>query len=225
MSTKITFYCTQLQYGSFEKITFDAIVPFEIDSTWDANEWMDEQISLIVDEFDLDTIFDWVVIHFAKTDEATSPIKMIHTVRGKIVFEDEMKPLDFKPKSKYFKTPEEFQEMLEFEPKTKPKEYKSVWIDPFGVSYRVGFAGHNQFACEWLEENDPTAAEEYKQSFGKYAYEILEDKGWVRILGWSTPPAFVIPTKVTPKLKNAIRDYCVSEGLPYEFFPEILKSN
>lgn len=96
--------------------------------------------------------------------------------------------------------------------KTKPekKSYPSCWIDSTGTVYTVGFACHNEFAHEWLEEN----ITDYKMS-SKYPYEELEELGWCRILGWSDPPGFVIPKKIGPKLKTAIKDYCHNNGVNY----------
>ena len=54
-----------------------------------------------------------------------------------------------------------------------------------------------------------------------YHYELLQDKGWARILGWTKTPTIVLPDKITPKVKTAVKDYCLSYGLD---FPERLKS-
>ena len=59
---------------------------------------------------------------------------------------------------------------------------------------------------------------------GKCCHEILEILGWVRILGWKDPPSFVLPNKITVKQKQVLRDYCLNNEVPYNAFPEILKS-
>ena len=64
-------------------------------------------------------------------------------------------------------------------------------------------------------ENDPN----FKIG-SKYPYEELESRGWCRILGWTDPPSFVIPKKINPKLKTAIKDYCHNNGVNY---PEEIK--
>ena len=48
--------------------------------------------------------------------------------------------------------------------------------------------------------------------------------GWVRILGWKDPPVFVLPDNITPKQKQSLREYCLTEKLKYKDFPEVLKS-
>lgn len=65
---------------------------------------------------------------------------------------------------------------------------------------------------------------ESKRLSRKYNYEILQDKGWARILGWTDPPTFVLPNKITPKIKLALKDYCLASDVAYKDFPEILKS-
>jgi len=98
------------------------------------------------------------------------------------------------------------------EKKKKPKkEYPSVWIDPAGTSYRVGFAMHNEWAARWLRENAP----EYKHDGYGYWYEELESRGWARILGWTDPPSFSLPERLGPKITRAIKDYCQGQGVKY----------
>jgi len=47
----------------------------------------------------------------------------------------------------------------------------------------------------------------------------LEKRGWTRILGWTDPPSFSLPTHIGPKQKKAIKD-CQSNGVDY---PERIK--
>ncbi len=108
--------------------------------------------------------------------------------------------------------------------KPKKKEYQSVWINPYGKTYKIGFAEHNNFACHWLRENNKEAYRHVTNSFNRYYYEYLQDHGWTQILGWTNPPTFVIPSRISPNVKNSIREYCISQKVSYEFFPEILKS-
>lgn len=48
--------------------------------------------------------------------------------------------------------------------------------------------------------------------------------GWIRILGWKDPPVFVLPTQINPKQKQSLREYCFSNNVNYQDYPEILKS-
>jgi hypothetical protein len=104
--------------------------------------------------------------------------------------------------------------------KKEKKDYTSAWIDPSGKKYVVAFSGHDEFAFEWLKSNDPKTL---KEKSHKYNYELLQDKGWIRILGWTDTPTFVIE-KVTPKQKITLRQYCISENVHHKDWPEILKS-
>ena len=209
MKTKLTFFCTHCQYGGFEKVIFETVLdgkPFE--SIYDAREWVDSKISELCDEFDFELVFEWIVMNFEETAEEISPVKIKKTLSGKLVFKGEKTK---KVKPKLTKT--------EVKPEIKKIDYASVWIDPFGKSYKVGIAQHNEFASEWLFEHDKAA---YKTAYhNTYPYEVLQDKGWARILGWTKTPTFVLPTKIGPKLKTAVKDYCLSYGLD---FPERLKN-
>jgi hypothetical protein len=63
------------------------------------------------------------------------------------------------------------------------EEYRSTngWLDPYGKYYPVGgFSLHNQWADEWLQQNDP----KYAKIDHEYPYEALEAKGWLRIMDW-----------------------------------------
>ena len=221
MKTKLTFFCTHCQYGGFEKVIFETVLdgkPFE--STYDAREWVDSRISEFCDDFDFELVFDWVVINFEETSEKISPVKIKKTISGKLVFKDEKTK---KAKVKKTKTKKVKATEIVPTPETVKKvDYASVWIDPFGKSYKVGFACHEEFASDWLRDHDiETVDKNDKKSFGVYHYELLQDKGWARILGWTKTPTIVLPDKITPKVKTAVKDYCLSYGLD---FPERLKS-
>lgn len=218
MNTKLIFYCTHTQYGSFEKVIFETVLAGSIEDIYEAKEWLDTQIPTLYDEFGFSLVFDWVVVGYDATDLEVSEVKIIKTVPGQLVFETPKatrKPRTVKPKA---------DKKSEEKPKEKKKrEYQSVWIDPYGKTFRVGFAAHNDFAGHWLRENDKVAYKKVDNS-NKYYYEILEGKGWARILGWTDPPSFSLPNYIGPKLKAAIREYCLSQKLDYIHFPEMLKS-
>jgi len=208
MKTKLTFFCTHCQYGEFEKVIFETVLDGEpFDSIYDAREWVDSNISELCDEFDFHLVFEWVIMEYEKTEEDISPVKIKDTFVGTLIFKEK--------KVKKAKV----KKAIEITPEPR-KQYNSMWIDPFGEPYIMsGTAQHNEFASEWLKEHD---IEAYKKSYhGTYPYEVLQSKGWARILGWTRIPTFVLPDRIGPKLKTAIKDYCLSYGLD---FPERLKS-
>lgn len=100
----------------------------------------------------------------------------------------------------------------------KRRDYQSIWLDRSGKIYSVDFAGHEKFAREYLDEHDVLL------DSGDYAYEVLQEKGWIRVLGWTDPPTFVLPEQqITPKQKTSLREYCQSQNVTYTAMPEILK--
>lgn len=218
-NTKLTFYCTHAEYGEFKKTIFDAVLPglVEIEDIYDARNWVDEEVSTIYSDFDLDLVFDWVVVDFHKTNDDVKSVNILDTVSGKLVFDDDIIKTVKKPRAKKSKVKE-----FDTTP-VKKKTYKSVWIDTLGKSYEVAFACHNDFAAHWLKLNDKAA---WKASIDSndYYYEILQKRGWCRILGWTSVPTFVLPSDIRPKMKNALRDYCVSNSVEYKDYPEILKN-
>ena len=217
MKTKIIFFCTHFQYGQFGKIIFETVTSDSFDSEYDVRDWLDYKVPDIFDDFHLDLVFDWIVIYSGETDEEVFDIRIKDSIKGELKFKTKKKSV--KPKT-VIKPVDKTEVKTVVKPK---KEYPSVWIDPFGESYEVGFAMHNDWAGDWLEKHDIEVYKKVSKS-SRYFYEKLQDRGWVRILGWSDPPYFVIPDKVTPKLKSAIREYCLSADVAYEAFPDILKS-
>lgn len=229
MNTKILFYCTNVSHDGFTKIVFETILSGDsIHSISDANDWVDDNISKHYDDFDLEFVLDWFVLLFEHTDAEPKETEIIKTVTGKLIFEDETdyfyyelgkivhEKNEIKREIKKLK-----KEVKDNKEKTnKKKTYPSVWIEPSGEVHEVGFAGHNQFASEWLKENEPDI---YENS-SYYFYEDLQNLGWIRILGWNDPPNFVIIGRVTPKQRNALKSYCLSNDVPYHAFPEVLKS-
>jgi hypothetical protein len=232
MNTRILFYCINLEHGDFTKIVFETVISdSDIDSTIDAVNWVDDNISVHYDQFELDCVVDWIVLSYESTDDLPKETEVVKTISGKLVFEDDIN-------SHYIKLGKLTSEINKLKTETeaikkekaqkeKPrlrKEYPSVWMDSSGEVYEVGFANHNEFAAEWLEENDIEAYRRVLHAHSRYYYEELQDLGWIRILGWSDPPSFVIQKRVTVKQKQSLRDYCLNNEVPYTAFPEILKS-
>ena len=106
----------------------------------------------------------------------------------------------------------------------KCKEYKSAWTTPLGIIYYVGFAAHNQWAAHWLKEHNTRQYDHVGDNMNMYYDEALQNEGWARILGWTDPPTFVLPATITYRMKDALREYCLEQEIPYQEFPEILKS-
>jgi len=237
MNTKLTFFWTSAEHDTFTKTIFQAVVKNKFESSYDAQNWMDNNISYIFDKFDFSLVFDHVLVSFEDTDEVITDIEIVKTFSGKLVFSDH-KDLEIEQLKEELKVLKEKLEIETLKRETKEikdeievikkdideenkdyedskKQYQSCWIDPSGKRYNVGFACHNEFAFDMLQSRYKMTTDEL--CFGvKYAYEILQDKGWVRILGWSrNGPSFIIPDKLTPKMKKSIKDYCHDQGCRY----------
>lgn len=234
INTKVTFYCTHLQYGSFEKLIFEAIYPVDLRTLHEIDEYIMLGVADICDEFDLSCVFDWVIISFRdSTSDTYTPI-LKNTIPGKLVFKDTYEAIELKAdiydlnkEAEGYKTisknaQAEVDKLNKAQKELKRRDYQSVWIDPFGETYKVGFAGHNDFAIHWLKEHDPKTYHDVHNSYS-YHYEALEERGWARILGWSDPPSFQLPDVMSKQMVLSLREYCISQNVPYEAFPDILK--
>jgi len=232
MNTKIKFYCINISNGGFSKIIFETIVDGIIE---DSTDWVDKNIDKHYSDFYLDIVLDWKVISTESTKKHKKETKIIDTVNGHLFFEDELDYLFYKLGKTVHEKNEIKSEIkkLKKEKKVLPpkqKDYPSVWIEPSGEVHELAFAEHEKFASDWLDKNEP---EIFEAKFGftgkdkydhKYCHEILEDLGWIRILGWVDPPRFVLPIRITPKQKESLRTYCINNNVSYNAWPENLKS-
>lgn len=234
MNTKIIFYCIDNSHNQFTKIIFETILPGNcIEDKTCAVDWVDENISKHYNQFDLDCVLKWDVLFYESTNDEPKNTEIIKTVDGHLFFEDSIDWL-------YYRIGKAKEETRQIKKKTRKikkelnlklkKDYPSVWIEPNGEVHELGFAQHEAFASDWLKDNEP---EIFESKFGfnidtKYryscCYEILQDLGWLRILGWKDPPDFVLPNKITVKQKQSLRNYCLNNEVPYHAFPELLKS-
>lgn len=231
INSKIIFCCNSVDRGGFAKIVFEAILPGDsVNSIEDANGWMYNNISKHYFDFDLDFVLDWFVLLFEPTNDNPKETEIIKNVKGKLIFEDDIDYFYYnigKIKSETKKIKQETKKLKKEIKKSKEKDENkqrrdpSIWVDPIGTEYEVGFANHEQFAQDWLQEND---IETWKNQKSRYGYEILQERGWVRVLGWTTPPTFVVPSKITPKQKTILMEYCVKNNITGNDFPEILKN-
>lgn len=242
MNKLIRFYCVTINNGSLLKIIFEAIVSNH-DIEGDC-EWVDININKHCNDFSLDLVIQWGLISTNDTHFDVCDTKIIETINGHLFFEDSVDwqyyrigknkvetSLIKKETNKIKRETNKLKDKLKnVPPLSNKRDYESVWIDQSGNVYDVGFAGHESFASDWLMSNRPDIFET-KFSFGDkteysdmYSYEILQNLGFIRILGWSDPPNFVLPNRITPKQKQALRNYCISNNLIYGNFPEILKS-
>lgn len=241
MNTKITFSCANVTSSGIRKIIFEAITDEDIID--DAIGWVDNNVDYHYNEFDLDFVLEWNVVSCVETEEDVKDSEIINTINGHLFFEDSIDWSYYRIGKAKFETSLIKKETRKIKKETKilnentnrlqpprKKDYPSVWIDNIGETHYLNFAEHESFASDWLKENEPEIFE-LKYSFNretkyalKYAYEILQDLGWIRILGWADPPNFVITNRVTPKQKQALKDYCLNNKVPYHAFPEILKS-
>jgi len=92
---------------------------------------------------------------------------------------------------------------------------QNCWIDPGGKVYKLyGFAQHNSFAIEYLQN------EGFKHNdleFGQYHYEVLEKRGWIRLLWWSeTSKDVCIGLNKKPNYHQIefVNDWCFVNELP-----------
>src|ERR1035437_7300241 len=214
MSTKLTFYCTSYSDGEFQKSIFETIVEgISIKNNYDFQEWIDDNCGFILDEFDLGLVFEYTLLKKSRSNESIENVKVIKKVIGKLSF----------PKQKKKKIDK--LSGIVIKPELITKEYQSCWIDPFGKKYAVGFADHNAFARDWIENTEGHEVCSRILDYYGYYYEYLENKGWIRILGWSNPPCFVLPDKISVSQKLTLKGYCLSEKVDYNEWPEILKFN
>jgi len=267
MNTKFTFYCTHCQYGGFEKVIFETVLPgTPFSDIEDTRVWIDDNIDTLYNEFNFDLVFDWVALHYKNTNDVVSPVEIKETISGRLSFhqpevktkvnnikkdtslDDEISKLKNeisnlkydvekvtdeldieKLKASIVNLNKEAEklraEINKKEPVKEEKDYPSCWIDTSGTKYVVGFSCHNDFAGEWLMENKGEDwYEKHVSDSGRYDYEVLQGLGWIRILGWTDPPTFVLPADIRPKLRDALKSYCVSNDVSYNDWPEILKS-
>ena len=220
-NTKINFYWTYIaSNGDIRKAIFEVIIkgrPFE--SINDAKEWEDTETADIMKVYgpdDGNIILDRIVTNYTNTTKAVIPIYLKKLLPGRIVFTDlQAQNRRLKRQIEKLKEPKKLPK-----PKIEQKQYTSCWIDPSGEQFDMyGVAQHNEFASEILETRYKMTLENFVDD-NRYPYEILQDKGWVRILGWTEPPTFVLPKSLTVKAKLAVKDYCLYEKIS---FPERLK--
>ena len=208
-NTRISFYLTTLTYNRFEKVVYSGVINgTELTDIHEAKDWLAGYVDAHWFEIDVDLIFEQVVLYIKQTDSPEQEFTVIHRIPGELTF-DLPQPVIKKRKPRSVKTKDKVEE----KPKTK-KDYPSCWIEPNGTEHIVDFANHNSWAWHYLLKEDP----DYKPKSHRYAYTDLEDRGWIRVLGWTDPPTFSLPRKVTPKQRKAVMDYCQSNAcnLPSE---------
>lgn len=253
MNTKIAFYLTGFSGRDIIKNVYECITDNDIYDTSDAQDFIDTQLTKILDDSNISICFDCVILYVKKTTIKKPSISLIKTVYGVLSFPVRRKQRNVKSKANNNIIPDEQDSIdylqkqidaltaLKLESKTieletvkikleiakiqnenltkelnKSKDYRSCYIKPNGEIIYVGFAQHESWASEYLQEREGDDWMDFKD--GNYSYVILENEGWVRILGWTDPPTFSLPEHITPKQKRSIKEYCQTEGcdLPYE---------
>lgn len=215
MNTKINFYCTHIVHASIYKTVFEVIINEEIHDIYEADQWLDKNITSLYNQFGFELVLDWVILYTHTTLEECIDVIITHTIEGFLSFDTPV----------FNKLVNPINDVKEPQIETKQRrEYKSAWITPYGTIYYVGFADHNNWAAHWLKQHDRTLYDHVRGSIGMYYYEALQNEGWTRILGWTDPPTFVLPDVITPRLKGALKEYCLNQDVPYSGFPEILKN-
>ena len=214
MNTKLKFYITFFGGHNFRKSLFECVVAQEMTSDDDVNDWLDNNMLTIMDVANAETVFDRVILSFKPVKIKKIGIKEVETLFGRLIFIDE----ETKDLNKTISLLRENASLLEenarqvkiiekLDEQRVRKTYPSCWVEPNGTVHTVGFGGHSKFASEYLL-NDRTLSD-YPNS-DKYAHQILEDMGWIRILGWKDPPEFHFNpnSKKTPKQIKAVKEYC-----------------
>lgn len=250
MNTKITFYWTGIRDHEFEKVIFEAVVPCDVVSDKrDAENWLGAETNYIFNHFDFELVFEHVILRVSKTTSDIQDVKEIDSIPGTLTFRRKAKKIsevdrlkktikDSSKRSEKLQIKidklkretaainDEIEKIKKAAATPVKREYQSCWIDPFGERYDLPFAEHNRFASDWLDENmsEEWVEEHLHSRFSTYAYEILQDLGWIRILGWNDPPCFVIPNKISVIQKSTLKDYCMGQNVDYSAWPEILKS-
>jgi hypothetical protein len=220
-NTKLNFYWIYIESnGNIRKAIFETIIegrPFE--SMDDAKYWEETETDILLSVYgphNGNIILDRIVTKYNNTTKPVKEIYLKKLMPGRIVFTDlEAQNRRLKRQLEKIKEPKKLPE-----PKIEQKQYTSCWIDPSGKQYDMyGVAQHNEFASEILETRYKMTLEDFVDD-NRYPYEILQDMGWIRILGWTNPPTFVLPKTLTVKSKRAVKDYCLYEKIS---FPERLK--
>lgn len=220
MNTEVLFYCTHYKHGTFYKSTFQKIVEGKVNIT----QINDDEWSEICYIFNLEVVFDTIIISTNFTEESVSDTQLLLEIEGTLLFEDNEEYKSLIHKAELYDTYTSLNitqcENKEENKVQENKTYESVWIDPYGETFIVSFGGHDDFAKTFLKQYYEDLCKEEDKEY----YEILEDLNWIRILGWCTPPQFILPYMVNRSQKNALKDYCLINDIPYDEFPDILKS-
>jgi hypothetical protein len=119
MNTKVTFYCTHLEQGQFRKLIFQQVLEgVTFADNREANDWLDDQINKLYNEFDLNLVFDWVLVGYTNTKESPSEAKELESVVGRLVFN--------KPRKKAVKKPKKIYDLERENKQPERKTYQSV---------------------------------------------------------------------------------------------------
>lgn len=237
MNIKVNFSCIEISQGDITRYDLEVIKDFNFDHF---SNYLDNNIPYICDLFDFNLVLDWKVNKYEETLDIPTEITLVNSCSGKIIFDDDINQKILEGKSIILDKIKELAHLkkmdyitLEYLNKNQEikqvkeiikKDHASCWINLSGEVFYVDFAEHNSWAYEYLKENNTELFDDLgislKNSW-KDPYVILEESGWIRILGWRDPPCFSLPDRITPKQKQSLREYCIKEELKYSDFPEI----
>jgi hypothetical protein len=88
------------------------------------------------------------------------------------------------------------------------------WLDPYGKYFPVdGFAEHNNWASNYLFRQNS----EFSDADRGYAYEKLQDLGWLRVMDWggSTKIQFGYSKTPTHDQKETLQLFCALHKIEY----------
>jgi len=99
---------------------------------------------------------------------------------------------------------------------------KQFWLSPSGeVMYcKGGTAAHEKLALEILTaelgfEDEADVYDSINDNY-EYAYEVLEERNFIRYLNWGTPGFVAIRETVNPKQKKVIMEFAIKTSKYYE---------
>lgn len=230
MNYEIKFYIIGMGYGAFERLNYSVVLSkdsFDDKPTEHEALYYLESYNIISDlqnTLDYSSYWDFDVTRVINTTQKPTQPVLLSSENGKLIFSDDLKRIKdtvAKETRELIAKEAKREEAKKEEVKVERKVYPSIWMEPNGTIHQVGFAQHNEWAHEYFEKRDGIDHYQPKR-WGGYAYEDLQDEGWIRVLGWTDPPTWSFPKTITSLQRRAIKGYCQDNSckLPNELNKE-----
>ena len=201
-NTKIEFYITYVSNAIFYKSVFIVVIRGHHYEKNLCMNWISDNIMDIMNEVNADIVFDHVVIKFKPSHYKESSIQVVETLPGKLVFKKNVHST-----GRSYKKLKSVVEKIETSTIEVKKDFPSCWIELNGKIHVVGHACHNDFAWEYLTKTEKLTTDKIL-GMGNYPYVVLENMGWIKVSGWTNPPSFTFPERITPKQRTSVKEYC-----------------